>query len=78
MPIILRYTGGLKMEVKMPTIVEVEQADREQICRWYRSLDFPTNLNEALVWKRLLERFYGSGGTPEPEISKRIGLRIGL
>jgi len=57
----------------MPTIEEVEKADREQICRWWRfSPSRTTRDEEAKVMDRIAERFDEMGGFT-PEISKRIG-----
>ena len=56
----------------MPTIEEVEKADREQICRWWRFLGSPTTDEEVIVMNRIAERFREVGGFT-PEISKQIG-----
>ena len=56
----------------MPTIEEVEKADREQICRWWRFLGSPTTDEEVKVMNRIAERFDEVGGFT-PEISKHIG-----
>jgi len=59
----------------MPTIEEIEAADREQICRWWRFLPTPTCPNDEESFKRLnriVERFKEVGGFT-PEISKHIG-----
>ena len=56
----------------MPTIEEIEKADREQICRWWRFLGSPMTDEEVIVMNRIAERFDEVGGFT-PEISKRIG-----
>ena len=59
----------------MPTMKEIETADREQICCWYRFLPTPTNPDDKESFKRLnriVERFKEVGGFT-PEISKHIG-----
>lgn len=56
----------------MPTIEEVEKADREQICRWWRFLPPPQTDGEVKIMNRIVERFKDLGGFT-PEISKRIG-----
>lgn len=56
----------------MPTIEEVEKADREQLYRWWRFLSSPSTDDEAKVMNRIVERFDEVGGFT-PEISKRIG-----
>jgi hypothetical protein len=67
-----------------PTLEEVEKADREQICRWWRFLpspgagavgrdDFTEVLNQhAIVLNRIGERLGELGGF-SPEISKKLG-----
>ena len=56
----------------MPTMEEVEKADREQICRWYRYLPSPITEEEMKIMDRIAERLQEVGGFT-PEISKRIG-----
>jgi len=58
--------------MKFPTIEQVNNADREQICRWHRFLPTADNDPDAEVQKRLWERFNEVGGFT-PELSKRIG-----
>ena len=69
-----------------PTIQEVENASREQLCSWYRFLPSPGQhaigkgqdefdaaiAGEKPVMDRLVERFREMGGMT-PEISKNIG-----
>lgn len=57
----------------MPTLEEVENADREQLAHWYRFLPSPETDEAVKVMNRLVERFNGMGGFT-PEISKKIGL----
>ena len=56
----------------MPTMEEVEKADREQICRWWRFSPSPKTDDEVKVINRISERFDDLGGFT-PAISKRIG-----
>ena len=56
----------------MPTIEEVEKADSEQICRWWRFLRSPETDEEVEIMNRIAERFDEVGGFT-PERSKRIG-----
>lgn len=58
----------------MPTMEEVEKADREQICKWWRFLPSPETDAEVKIMNRISERFDELGGFT-PEISKRIGWR---
>jgi hypothetical protein len=52
---------------------EVEKADREQLCRWYRFLPSPGWWPIRIdVLKRIIERHKEMGGFT-PEISKKIG-----
>jgi hypothetical protein len=68
-----------------PTMEQVEGADLEQICRWYRFLDTPGKKymgssaanfeeieNEVKVINRISERYRQLGGFT-PAISKKIG-----
>jgi len=56
----------------MPTMEEVEQASRKQLCRWYRFLPSPGTDDEVEVMNRIAERFNEFGGFT-PEISKEVG-----
>jgi len=72
--------------MKYPSMSSVEQADREQICRWHRFLsspgwdalnkimeDFQKQMDaEAKIMDRIEERFKEMGGFT-PELSKKIG-----
>jgi len=55
-----------------PTPREVDNADRHQICRWYRFLPQPKNDGEIKIMDRICERFAKFGGFT-PEISKALG-----
>jgi hypothetical protein len=55
-----------------PTIEQVEQADHEQICRWYRFLRCANNSDEVTIINLVHAKWCQFGGTT-PEISKRIG-----
>ena len=56
----------------MPTMEEVEKADREQLCKWWRFLRSPVTDSEFEIMNRIAERLDDLGGFT-PEISKRIG-----
>ena len=72
--------------MKYPTIEEVDAADHEQICYWYRFLESPgmsainsssevyetVSRKECEVMNRMSERLKEFGGFT-PEISKKIG-----
>jgi len=60
--------------MKYPTLEEVEKADREQLCRWWRFLSSPEELTPMTlaVLSRLTERFNEVGGF-NTAISKKIG-----
>jgi len=55
----------------MPTLEEVEVADHEQICRWYRFLPSPLE-HQVYIMDRIVERYKEFGGFTT-EISKKIG-----
>ena len=69
-----------------PTLAQVENADREQLARWYRFLpsaghsaidcdrqEFRKRMHsEQVIMDRICKRFKDMGGMT-PEISKRIG-----
>jgi hypothetical protein len=62
-----------------PTKEQVEQADREQLARWYRhlvptaSLDEPAKKNaQRKILQRIGERFRAIGGMDE-KLSQKIG-----
>jgi len=77
--------GDRKM-MNYPTLEQVEAADHEQICTWYRFLPSPGERAiyldyeefrkvldvEVLIQTRILERFKELGGFT-PAISKKIG-----
>jgi len=68
-----------------PTLKEVNAADHEQICRWWRFLPSPGTgaigehsfkaalAREAKIMDRIGERLYKEFGGFTPEISKKIG-----
>ena len=73
------------MKEPYPTLEQVEAADQEQLCRWYRYLPSPgcsalssvaefeaARDREKPVLDRICERWQAGGGFT-PEISKRIG-----
>lgn len=59
-------------QMQYPTLEEVEKADREQICRWYRFLPTPKTDRQGELLHTILTRFKELGGFT-PEISKRLG-----
>lgn len=56
-----------------PTMQQVEDADREQICRWYRFLPGGVTVEQKPIMDRLCERLKELGGFT-PAISKKFGL----
>lgn len=58
--------------MKYPTKQEVLEADRVQICKWWRFLRSPETDQEVEVNNVLTDRFKELGGFT-PEISKQIG-----
>lgn len=55
-----------------PTIEQVNTADQYQICKWYRFLRSPENIEEMATMKRIVVRCDELGGFT-PEISKSLG-----
>lgn len=55
-----------------PSIEEVEQADREQVCRWWRFLPCARTEKERKVIEAVSYAYDWHGGIT-PEISKKIG-----
>jgi hypothetical protein len=63
--------------MQYPTLDEVDKADLEQICRWYRFLPTPefSDMQESFdVLSRICQRLKDLGGFT-PEISKQIGFK---
>ena len=58
--------------MKYPTSEQVEQADHEQLSRWYRFLPVGTNEYGLQIANRVFVRLNEKGGIT-PEISKKIG-----
>jgi hypothetical protein len=58
--------------MRFPTMAEVEAADHELLCRWYRFLPAGVTAEEKPIMDRLVERFHALGGFT-PAISKRLG-----
>ena len=56
-----------------PTIEEVENADKEQLARWYRFLPSGETASDQEIMKRIAERFDKLGGMTA-ELSKSIGM----
>jgi len=55
-----------------PSIDEIEAADHEQICRWWRFLPSPSSVQDLDAARFIGERFSAFGGFT-PELSKKIG-----
>jgi hypothetical protein len=55
-----------------PTMIEVEQASREELAKWYRFLPSGDTEEQQRVQDRIAARFKDLGGMT-PELSKRIG-----
>jgi hypothetical protein len=58
--------------MRFPTMLEVEAADRYQLCKWHRFLPSGENEEQYKIKDRLFERWQEMGGFT-PEISKSIG-----
>jgi len=56
-----------------PTIGEVEDADKEQLARWYRFLPSGETPADRKITKRIAERFEKLGGMTT-ELSRKIGM----
>ena len=72
------FIQGNKVYIKMayltiPTLAEVETADRKTICKWWRFLPSGETEEEQKVIQRVCERFHDLGGFTT-EISKEVGL----
>lgn len=59
--------------MKIPTMEEIEKADRIQICKWYRFVGSPETDKEVKSLNRIVERFDELGGMT-PAISKEIDM----
>lgn len=57
--------------MKMPTMEEIEKADRIQICKWYRFVPSPETDTEVKSLNRIVARFDELGGMT-PDISRLI------
>lgn len=55
-----------------PTIEQVENADHEQLGRWYRFLPCGDSLAQKKICDRIAERLKELGGMT-PDLEKRIG-----
>jgi hypothetical protein len=55
-----------------PTIELIENADHEQLARWYRFLPCGDTPDQEKICDRIAERFKKLGGMT-PELEKRIG-----
>jgi len=60
--------------VNFPSLQDVEKADREQLCRWWRFLPLVGNNSELMVMNAIGARLKVLGSFT-PEISKKIGWR---
>lgn len=59
-------------QYQYPTLEQVETADKETLCRWYRFLPFAENKYQEKVIITIHNKISKSGGIT-PEISKSIG-----
>ena len=55
-----------------PTMEQVENADHEQLARWYRFLPSGDTSDQKRICDRIAERFKKLGGMT-PELEKRVG-----
>ena len=55
-----------------PTMAEVENADIEQLARWYRFLPTGDTKEQQKIMDRLAQRFQEKGGMT-PTLSEKIG-----
>jgi hypothetical protein len=55
----------------LPTIKEVEMADKEQLARWYRFLPSGKTAADQKIMKRISERFEKLGGMTT-ELNKKL------
>lgn len=58
--------------MRYPTEQQVKDADRMDVCRWYRFLPIAENETEAKIEKLVYDKFKELGGFT-PEISKAVG-----
>lgn len=64
--------------MKIPSMSEVENADKETLARLYRfgEIDYSANSDEIIrqtdVMNHVIARFQGMGGF-DPELSKKVG-----
>ncbi len=58
--------------MRTPTIKEIDEASRIQICRWHRFLPLANNEEELKITNHVYKRFIELGGMT-PSISKAIG-----
>ena len=58
--------------MKYPRMTQVEVADHETICRWYRFLKAAKDAAQTVIMTRICDRFKEGGGMTS-EISKKIG-----
>lgn len=55
-----------------PTIEQIENADHEQLARWYRFLPCGDTADQKKITDRIAERFKKLGGMT-PALDRRIG-----
>ena len=55
-----------------PNRVQIDNADREQICRWYRFLPSGETAEDTCIINQIAAKFKKLGGFT-PELSKKIG-----
>jgi hypothetical protein len=61
-----------KARPDFPTMAEVEQADHEQLARWYRFLPSGDTREQREIADKIAERFKKLGGMT-PALEKKIG-----
>ena len=68
----IRGDAVLETRPDIPTLEQVEKANREQLAKWYRFLPSGDTKEQRRVLDRIAERFKKLGGMT-PELSKKIG-----
>ena len=58
--------------MEYPSIAEVVKADREQICRWWTSLETPQTPMEERVMNLIFKKFHVLGGYV-PKFTGKVG-----
>ncbi len=72
-------TPALRAEATMPepfpSMEQVENANRNQIARWYRCLPEPKIAHQQDIMHRIADRFMHMGGMTH-RLSKKIGITV--